>query len=218
MHIGLTDVLCCPRCGPHSGLVLLAERRIRYRVMEGWLGCPECEERFPVRDGFADLVARSAGAAPETSEPAPARPPPRSNPDAAGEEESLRLAALLGVHTGPALVLLAGSTARLAPALATVVEGIEVVALSATLRAGPEEEGVSRLAAGPGLPFLSASIRAIALGEDVADAWLAEAVRILEPGCRLFLPDASPEIEAGLEPAGLRLLARQARALLAGKC
>ena len=62
MHLLLTDRLTCPRCGPEFGLVLLADRLEDRRVLEGALGCPNCRDRYPVRDGFGDL-----------------RPPPRTD-------------------------------------------------------------------------------------------------------------------------------------------
>ena len=38
MHILLTDLLFCPRCGPQHGLILLANRLEERRVLDGWLG------------------------------------------------------------------------------------------------------------------------------------------------------------------------------------
>ena len=57
MHLLLTDRLTCPRCGPSFGLILLADRMNDRRVVDGVLGCPNCRDGFPVRDGFGDLRA-----------------------------------------------------------------------------------------------------------------------------------------------------------------
>ena len=46
MHILLTDVVTCPRCGPEFGLILLADRFEERRVMQGRLGCPNCREEY----------------------------------------------------------------------------------------------------------------------------------------------------------------------------
>jgi uncharacterized protein YbaR (Trm112 family) len=63
MHILLTDILTCPRCGPAFGLILLAEQTAGRRVLQGVLGCANCRERYPVRDGaiFFAGAPRNAG-------------------------------------------------------------------------------------------------------------------------------------------------------------
>ena len=120
----------CPLC------CLLLARNVRdRRVYEGEFGCPNCRDRFPVEGGFGDL-----------------RPPPRGvGPGEGGgvaevEEESgvgasegdlrgvgdrqtaaLRLAAALGVTSGPGLVVVSDGHRDEAPALAELVRGIEVV-------------------------------------------------------------------------------------------
>lgn len=63
MHILLTDILSCPRCGPEFGLILLADRIEARRVLAGTLGCANCRSKYAIRDGVADLrAAPSAGA------------------------------------------------------------------------------------------------------------------------------------------------------------
>lgn len=52
MHLTLTDKLTCPRCGPDSGLILLADRIRDRRVLEGSLDCADCMERYPIRGGL----------------------------------------------------------------------------------------------------------------------------------------------------------------------
>ncbi|HWK89996.1 MAG TPA: Trm112 family protein, partial [Longimicrobium sp.] len=61
MHILLTDLLTCPRCGPEHGLVLLADRIEERRVVRGRLGCPNCRETYPVAGTVADLRVAGAG-------------------------------------------------------------------------------------------------------------------------------------------------------------
>src|SRR3954447_12829389 len=93
MHILLTDVLSCPRCGPAFGLVLLADRVEDRRVLEGRLGCPNCREQYPVVAGALDarLPAERAGAADDAAGDAAAT----GGVDDA--EAAVRLAALLGL-------------------------------------------------------------------------------------------------------------------------
>src|SRR4051794_6449637 len=118
MHILLTDLLTCPRCGPEFGLVLLAERVEERRVREGRLGCPNCREQYPVRAGVADLRlpgAPDADAAAVSS-------------SAADADEAVRLAALLGLAEASGTVLLAGDAAAQAGAMAALLGQVEVVA------------------------------------------------------------------------------------------
>lgn len=51
MHLLLTDILSCPRCGPEFGLILLADRIEARRVLAGILGCANCRSKYPIREG-----------------------------------------------------------------------------------------------------------------------------------------------------------------------
>jgi uncharacterized protein YbaR (Trm112 family) len=196
VHVHLIDRLVCPRCGPPFGLILLADRVAESRALAGSLGCPNCRDRFPVEYGFADL-----------------RPPPRDplpepgalpvRPDSAA---ALELAALLGVSEGPAHVLLAGEAVWHAEGLAALVPELEVVAVGAALRSLPEEPGVSRLAAGPALPFRDSALRAVALGDESAMRWLEEAVRVVVPGGRVVLRGAAAGTPERARSAGLAIV------------
>src|SRR5690349_20672112 len=109
MHILLTDVLCCPRCGPAFGLILLADRIEDRRVLQGRLGCANFREQYPISKGVVDLSAGAAG---------------RSTPAEAGIDAAVRIAALLGVERGPAYVLLAGTASVHAGALAGLLQDV----------------------------------------------------------------------------------------------
>ncbi|HEV2146362.1 MAG TPA: Trm112 family protein, partial [Longimicrobiaceae bacterium] len=115
MHILLTDVLRCPRCGPEFGLVLLADGVEDRRVSGGRLGCANCREAYPIRGGETDLRVPGGERLPEAEG---AR---------GGEEEAVRLAALLGLTEAWGSVLLVGAGADLADSLAALVPGVEVV-------------------------------------------------------------------------------------------
>jgi uncharacterized protein YbaR (Trm112 family) len=192
MHILLTDILTCPRCGPAFGLILLADRAEDRRVLEGVLGCSNCREKYPIREGVVDF-----GAPPE---------PATAATDAAAAE---RLAGILGVTEGPAFLLLAGPAAAHAGALAGMIDEIEVVTIgaAATDDDGP---GVNRIyAAGPPLPIASGKVAAVALTGPAADALLEEGARTVSPLGRLLLDPAPPDAAEKLRRHGMRVAAQQ---------
>src|SRR5690242_16884227 len=100
MHILLTDLLTCPRCGPEFGLIVLADEMVDRRVVEGSLGCANCRNRYPVHGGVADLrLAPNEEGGPALEE--------------GGEERAYRLAALSGVADRAGAVLVSGASPRL---------------------------------------------------------------------------------------------------------
>lgn len=193
MHLLLTDLLICPRCGPGFGLILLGDRIEDRRILEGELGCPNCRDRFPVREGFGDLRA-------------PPRDPLRRLPvlpDDPDPDRTTRLAALLGVTRGPGHLVLVGRPARHARVLAGMLEEIEVVGVAPWLRGWEEEPGISRVVAGPGLPFFSRRIRGVVLSGPGAEPLLADSARVVGPGSRVVVLDAPADARGRLEGAGL---------------
>jgi uncharacterized protein YbaR (Trm112 family) len=208
MHLLLTDRLSCPRCGPAFGLILLADRMEERRVIDGTLGCPNCRDGFPVRGGFGDLRAPPRGALPagRTGPPAP--------PDPTAAE---RLQALLGVAEGPGTLLLVGSPARLAAALAERIPGVEVVALDADMAHWREAPRVSRMAARPGIPMCSRTLRGVAVDGALGTRWLEEAARVVAPLSRVVVTDASDHAEAVLAGSGLHVLASEGGTVVAAR-
>lgn len=196
MHILLTDRLTCPRCGPEFGLILLADRVEDRRVHEGTLGCPNCRDRFPVTEGFGDLRAPPR---PELTAPDDAGPAASSDIG----EEAVRLGALLGVAEGPGHLALLGPVARLARPLTDLLEDVEVVAVWEGMRNEEERAGVSRIVAGPGLPFYSRTLRGVALPGSEAGRWLHEAARVVASMGRVVVDDAPEGTLGRLESAGL---------------
>ncbi|MGD2068055.1 MAG: hypothetical protein PVI57_05175 [Gemmatimonadota bacterium] len=207
MHVLLTDRLTCPRCGPAFGLILLADRVEDRRVYEGLLGCPNCRDQFPVSAGFGDL-----------------RAPPRdplpgvvAGPGTPSDEETTRIAALLGVARGPGNLALVGPVAEHAEGLADLLDDIEVVAVWPPLRERPERPGVSRLAAGPGLPFFSGTLRGVALVGEAADRFLAEAARAVASPGRVVVLDAPDATRERLEALGLSTVLQEPGLLVASR-
>lgn len=205
MHILLTDVLTCPRCGPEFGLIVLSDRMEGRRVQEGRLGCANCREQYPLRGGVADLRAPGGDA----GEPAP-DPAPASAEEA--QEGAVRLAALLGLADASGPVLVDGPGAKLAPAVAALVPGVEVVARTPSppppAADGPEG-GVTRMAGAGPLPFRGGSLRGVALTGGAGPALLAEAVRVAAPGARIVVDPAQPDAHEALAAAGAEILLAQ---------
>ncbi|HSK17892.1 MAG TPA: Trm112 family protein [Longimicrobiales bacterium] len=192
MHILLTDILTCPRCGPGFGLILLADRAEERRVIEGVLGCSNCREKYPVREGVADF-----GAPPDTILAAE---------DGAAAE---RLAAILGVTHGPAFLLLAGPAAAHAGALAAMIPDVEVVTLGAAASVD-DGAGINRVyAAGPQLPIASGKVAGVALSGAAAEALLDEGARTVSPVGRLVLDPAPADAAERLLRHGMRIVAQQ---------
>ncbi len=212
MHLLLTDRLTCPRCGPDFGLILLAHEVRERRILGGEFGCANCRETYPVEDGFGDL-----------------RPPPRKplGHEGAGaedgggnatddvREEALRLAALMGVTEGPGTVLIQGPAAVHASAVSAMVGGIEVVAADPSMRGQGEREGVSRMVAGPGLPFMSSCLRAVVLSGAVREEDIPEALRVLVPRGRVVVLGTTPGTRPVVEGSGGRVVLEEDGVLVA---
>lgn len=216
MHILLTDVLTCPRCGPGFGLILLSDRLLERRIIDGNLGCANCRESYPVRGGTADFRAPA-----ERGQPAQERQPNEASgeaPPVAPGGASARLAALLGVTEGGGILLLAGAAAPLAQGVSEQLEHVEVVAaVEAGDAAVPAGGPVTRLLISDRLPFADRTLRGVALGGDAAGALLEEAARVLAPMHRLVLEGAGAGARERVEALGLEVLAEEGATLVALK-
>ncbi len=204
MNTMLTDILACPVCDTESMLVLLAEQVADRKVLEGVLGCPQCRRQYPVTEGRADLNP-DPGGVPMGADATSAEP---------DEQAVVRLAALLGLAQPGGVVLLAGDAAAFAAELAALVE-VEVVAVGEAAPGGAQPRRVSRIRTGARLPFLAASLRAVALGGETALDLLEDAARVLAPGGRLVVESAADAAVSRVEAAGLRVLVHEAGILVA---
>jgi uncharacterized protein YbaR (Trm112 family) len=224
VHILMTDILTCPRCGPRFGLILLADRMHERRVLDGALGCSNCREKYPVRDGIVDFTDAGvpagdvAGAA--MHEGGSSRVDNAEDGDGAeGGDGALRLAALMGVTGGPGYVLLAGAAAAHAGAISGFIEDVEVVTVSgfpaaSSLPVAPGSS-VSRLAVAASLPLADARMAGVVLAGDAADALLEEGARVLSPLGRLVVEPAPADATPRLQAAGLRVLVQEGATLIA---
>jgi uncharacterized protein YbaR (Trm112 family) len=201
MHILLTDVLTCPRCGPAFGLILLADSAEDRRIIAGFLGCSNCREKYEIRGG---AVRFNAG-----------EPPDVAHGDA---DEAMRLGALLGVTGGPGYLLLCGPAARHAGALAELLEDVEVIAVGTEEAAVAEvPTRVNLLSAGPRLPLATARMAGVVLSGPASAGLLVEGVRVLSPLGRLVLLDAPADAAERVTAMGLRVIAGDERTLVAAR-
>jgi uncharacterized protein YbaR (Trm112 family) len=201
MHILLTDILTCPRCGPEFGLVLLADEMRERSVDAGRLGCANCRESYPIVHGVVDfgtaggecLELQGGGAA-----------------DAGGAgEDAYRVAALLGVADSPAPVLLAGLPVETAGEIARLLPDARIAATAPVGGLRDMPEGPSWLRHGGRLPFRTGSQRGVALSGPGAGGLIDEAARVLQPGGRLVLDPAPEGAARRLEALGMELLLEQ---------
>ena len=208
MNVLLVDYLACPRCGPAFGLVLLARELQDRRVRTGLLGCPNCRDEFPVKDGFGDLRPPFRRPPAQTAESAahpatPSRSAPRDLP--------LRIAAALGVTEGPGVIVMSASHVGAAEALARAAPAFEVAVVGSPARgsagASPLSVGVSPMAVGETLPFRSGVLRGVARAANDAIPSPAETARVLAPGARVVVTGADFGTRAVWEKAGLRTVA-----------
>jgi uncharacterized protein YbaR (Trm112 family) len=203
VHILLTDILTCPRCGPAFGLILLADRTEQRRVRDGTLGCPSCRAHYAVRDGAAHCGGE------------PTRP--AGDPSA---EAAIRLAALIGLAQGSRYALLIGPAAAHASALAALLDGLEVIAVGEPGeegRAAAGAAGVNPLGIGDRLPLTNARVGGVALTGARTSPLLEEGARVLAPLGRLLLDPAPLDAEDRLRALGLRIVARDGAAAVAAR-
>lgn len=191
------------------------------RVTEGWLGCPACEARYPIRNGTVYFAQASAGASQDVSgEPEAARPPPGSS----GRQADLPvlLAALLSLHEIAGYVMLGDGFGAVAQELSKLASGVEIVALGGQA-SGPDRgsaAGVTLLSGAQdnSLPLRAASISAAALREPGEEA-IVEAARVLRPTGRLAVLGSDParqeEVLSRLRAARLDPIVVDPRAIVA---
>jgi hypothetical protein len=129
----------------------------------------------------------------------------------------MRLAALLGVAEGPGTLVLVGAVARWARAMATLVPGVEVVAVDPDLAHWPEAERVSRMVAGPGMPFFARSLRGAVVDGSLGAPWIREAARVVAPLGRVVVTDAPADVSEVLRESGFGALVAESGTVVAAR-
>lgn len=207
MHILLTDLLTCPRCGPEFGLIVMADRIDDRRVGSGVLGCSNCRERYPIEAGVVDLRHASVAAVSAT--------------DAFGadEERVYRAAALLGMTRPNANILAVDADGSGAIGISRTLPMVHVIglvtgAIAEDDRGTPpdavEDEGVlSRVRGGQRVPLRSQAVHGFAMLGTSSPALLAEAARVLVRGARVVVDPAGPDTGESLRELGFELQLEQ---------
>lgn len=191
MFIELVDSLRCLSAHEDTWLVAAVTRMDGRHIIDGTLGCPLCRREYPIRDGVAWFVTPGATAPGLT----------RSSP--APDDRVVRAAALLGLTDAGGIVALSGSWADCADGVAELGPA-HVVLLNRTPSATAEQI-VSSVVVGDRLPFAAASVRAVALDDDLAGTTLDSAASVLRGRGRLVAP-ASATV-----PDGVTEMARDAQ-------
>ena len=198
MYLVLTDILGCPRCGPEQGLIVLSNRMVDRRIIQGRLGCPICESQYPIQGGVADLRT-------EDVRESAAEPPAHS---------ALELAALMGVTSGPGFALLSGGTPALARELAQTVPDLEWIVLAPAFSAEQEQGGVNRISVNDGsVPLRGHSLRGAIVLDHGRD--LPAIANALRPAARLVYAQPDDAATARVSALGMRVLARTDALLVA---
>jgi uncharacterized protein YbaR (Trm112 family) len=194
--LDLTEILACPSCGPPNGLILLVESAEGRRVRRGTLGCPQCEESFPIEDGCIRLgpfVIESASDSPRDDAP----------DSTVVRETGILLAALCALDGKRGYVLLGPGLQHVAGELGSLVPAVEVV------QVGPAADAVVPTA-GPGLPFLDDGFVAAAF-QPAGAVLPADGARVVRVGGRIVVLGELSPARAQLG-ASVRLLAADERA------
>lgn len=218
MFLELSEAFVCPDCRPAQGLVVLVDRIDGRRVIQGRLGCPECDLRVPieaetVRFDRLDAAAEGARSAPpaagERAPPAATLPRlPDLLGDAGPEEAASRLAGLLGAESAAGYLLTDPALAELAPRLAELAPEAEVLALTTAERDAAEGVSWARGAAPHALPLFTGRLAGAALFGD-GRGRAEEAIRVVRAGGRVVLLSPEEEVVEGLGGLPARLLARE---------
>jgi len=194
VHIELTEMLRCPERHEEAFLVMSTGEMVGRMVRSGILGCPVCRKEYPIVKGIVNFSG-GEGTPLRDKNTQSLRGVP-SPPDA----ETLQ--ALLDLSGPGGYVVLVGSAARHAVALAGLMGGIHFVGIDAPPDVA-ELPVLSLLACETMIPLRRAMARAVVVGpERASPPWLSEALRVLLRGRRLVIED-----EGATAPAGLKQLA-----------
>ncbi|MCL7972667.1 MAG: hypothetical protein M8866_11380 [marine benthic group bacterium] len=209
MHLELSEVLACPACGPPQVMVAVVAEGHGTRVIHGFLGCPACDSRFPIRHGTVHL--REGGDA-ERGESV-------SHPDLPDSPASL-LGAVLSLGVGSGRLLLSPALAGIGRELAELVDRWEVVSL---VHAAPAEEELHErltrivLPDDGRVPVLGGRFQAVALSGSPGPERLTQYAWALAPLGRLGVLAPGAIAPETLREAGLELVASDARVAVASR-
>ncbi|MBI2614649.1 MAG: hypothetical protein HYW52_03010 [Gemmatimonadetes bacterium] len=148
-------------------------------IVRGIVGCPVCRREYPITQGVVHF-----GKTAETAETA-ATAGAGAGAGGAADADPDVIWSLLGLASPGGFVVLGGSAARLAGALAERMGGVHLVGVNAT--AGVERSPVLTLLRHPSrIPLRQNMARGVVLGGEAArEPWISEGARVLLHGLRL---------------------------------
>lgn len=208
MHIEFIDLFRCPRPHEETWLVAALSQMSGRFVIDGKLGCPVCGAEYPIRNGVAVFGEPSgAGFSPLASVGDSVVGSPGLAE--AGDEEPIRIAAMLGLSRPGMLVVLVGGMAAFAHQLSSLTSA-RVVTLNSTSAGAEDSESVASICSRASIPLASRSVDGMALDAgDIGSVSLAEVARLLKPRGRLSAP-----VSVTL-PASMREILRDDRHVVA---
>jgi uncharacterized protein YbaR (Trm112 family) len=177
MFIELTDHLRCPADHDESFLVLIPDEMDGRDVVRGMLGCPVCQQEYPIVSREVEFGIPDPGAAAERGE---------ATPDAAA------LSTLLGLEGAGGYLALIGEAAAQAAGMATILPGVHLVLVNPPEGTHPLP-GASIIHT-PVLPLKQRSLRGLVLGRpwSTQAGWSDAAAHAVLPGLRLAGTGAVP--------------------------
>jgi uncharacterized protein YbaR (Trm112 family) len=185
LFIELSEFLRCPEPHDETFCVVAPDEMVGRMITRGVVGCPECRREYPIEDGVVRFGAvmtdpgRKPGVAAEAGRGGRRRAVDLPDPDV--------VQALLGLGGPGGFVVLVGTAARLAGALAERMGGVHFVGIDP-----PPDVSVSpalSLLVHPDrIPLRAAMARGVLLGaERATPSWIAEGTRVLLDGLRLVV-------------------------------
>jgi uncharacterized protein YbaR (Trm112 family) len=184
MFIELAELLRCPaEHEPAYCVITPAEMKDR-RVLSGVVGCPVCEEEYPIAHGVVRF-----GPDPLLGQGS------RSDDLTVEEMPSARsIWSLLALGSPGGYVVLVGSPARLAEALADEMDGIHYIGVNVPPEVRSSAE-LSLLTATASIPLRSDICRGVVIGREYAEQpWLSEGARVALKSSRLVVAREDVEV------------------------
>lgn len=196
MRLDLTELLACPECGPDRGLVAFVDRLEDGVIVDGRIDCPECERRHAVRNGVLYLATAESPYEADDLDPAAAA-------ELAG--------ALLGVPSGPEVLLAGPRLGSMASVLAAGRPGASILVLArGSVSAGARVHPIA-IDDARALPFRYGRIQGAVVrgGTEVDPPALA---RVLVPGARVVILEPGEELARYEASGAFDTLATDSRA------
>lgn len=176
MFIEIAEYLRCPEAHQDTFCVVAPEEMVGRMVVRGVVGCPVCRREYAIAAGVVHFGPTASGQ--DATSPAPV-----AGHGSAGDP--VAVAALLGLSGPGGLVVLIGSAAGLAGALAPLLEGVHFVGINAPTGASASSH-LSLLVHPHRIPLRQAVARGVVLGAEAScEPWWSEGARVLLPGRRL---------------------------------